>query len=184
MANLEIKGYKIAKRYGGVLFDLAQENKKTKELLKEVGILQRCIAKEPRSWTHISSPVLPPQTQRKIIEKLTKSLKLSSLITHFLLVLCKNRRLQNLKLILDDFVVRSQIAEGLIKGVIETSLALTKTQQQDLEKNLEKYLGKKIFLTQVIKEDLIAGVVLHLGSLMIDASIGMHLNKLRHGMKG
>jgi F-type H+-transporting ATPase subunit delta len=96
-----------------------------------------------------------------------------------MLVLCKNRRLQNLKLILDDFVIRSQVAEGLVKGVIETSLELTKIQQQDLEKNLEEHLGKKISLTQVIKEDLIAGVVLHLGSLMIDASIGMRLNKLR-----
>src|SRR3546814_9589892 len=60
-------------------------------------------------------PILPPQTQRKIIEKLAKSLKLSSLMTHFLLVLCKNRRLHNLKLILDDFVIRSQGAEGLVK---------------------------------------------------------------------
>ena len=184
MANLEIKGYEIAKRYGGVLFDLAQENKKIKDILKEVGTLQQCVAQEPRSWARVASPVLPPQTQRKIIEKLAKSLKLSSLMTHFLLVLCKNRRLQNLKLILDDFVIRSQGAEGLVKGIVETSLELTKAQQQDLEKNLEKHLGKKISLTQVIKEDLIAGVVLHLGSLMIDASIGMRLNKLRHEMKG
>ena len=184
MANLEIKGYKVAKRYGGVLFDLAQENKKIKKLLKEVGILQECITQEPRSWAHISNPILPPQIQRKIIEELTNSLKLGSLITHFLLVLCKNRRLQNLKLILDDFVARSQVAEGLVKGVIETSLALTKAQQQHLEKNLEKHLGKKISLTQVIKEDLVAGVVLHLESLMIDASIGMRLKKLRHEMKG
>lgn len=184
MANLEIKGYEVAKRYGGVLFDLAQENKKIKDILKEVDTLQQCVAQEPRSWTRVASPVFPPQIQRKIIEKLAKSLKLSPLMTHFLLVLCKNRRLQNLKLILDDFVIHSQGAEGLVKGVVETSLELTKIQQQDLEKNLEKHLGKKVSLTQVIKEDLIAGVVLHLGSLMIDASIGMRLNKLRHEMKG
>lgn len=184
MANLEIKGYEVAKRYGGVLFGLAQENKKTKDILKEVDTLQQCVAQEPRSWARVASPVLPPQIQRKIIEKLANSLKLSPLMTHFLLVLCKNRRLQNLNLILDDFVIRSQVAEGLLKGVVETSLELTKAQQQDLEKNLEKHLGKKVSLTQVIKEDLIAGIVLHLGSLMIDASIGMRLNKLRHEMKG
>ncbi|MBX9621385.1 MAG: ATP synthase F1 subunit delta [Alphaproteobacteria bacterium] len=184
MANLEIKGYEVAKRYGGVLFDLAQENKKIKDILKETALLQQCVEKEPRSWARVASPVLPPQTQQKIIEKLTKSLNLSSMMTHFLLVLCQNRRLQNLKLILDDFVIRSQVAEGLVKGIVETPLALTKAQQQNLEKNLEKHLGKKISLTQVIKEDLIAGVVLHLGSLMIDASIGMRLNKLRHEMKG
>jgi F-type H+-transporting ATPase subunit delta len=184
VANLEIKGYEVAKRYGSVLFDLAQENKKTKDILKEAALLQQCVAQEPRSWARVASPVLPPQIQRKIIEKLAKSLKLSPLMAHFLLVLCKNRRLQNLNLILDDFVIRSQVAEGLLKGVVETSLELTKAQQQDLEKNLEKHLGKKVSLTQVIKEDLIAGVVLHLGSLMIDASIGMRLNKLRHEMKG
>lgn len=184
MANLEIKGYEVAKRYGGVLFDLAQENKKLKDVLKEVTLLQQCVAKEPRSWARVASPVLPPQTQQNIIEKLTKSLKLSSLMTHFLRVLCKNRRLQNLKFILDNFLICSQEAEGLVKGVVETSLELTKAQQQDLEKNLEKHLGKKVSLTQVIKEDLIAGVVLHLGSLMIDASIGMRLNNLRHEMKG
>lgn len=184
MASLEIKGYEVAKRYGGVLFDLAQENKKLKDILKEVTFLQQCLEKEPRSWARVASPVLPPQTQQKIIEKLTKFLELSSLMTHFLRVLCKNRRLQNLKLILDDFLIRSQVAEGLVKGVVETSLELTKVQQQGLEKNLEKHLGKKVSLTQIIKEDLIAGVVLHLGSLMIDASIGMRLNKLRHETKG
>jgi F-type H+-transporting ATPase subunit delta len=184
VANLEIKGYEIAKRYGGVLFDLAQENKKMKEVLKEIAILQQCIAKEPRPWARVVSPIMPPQIQRKIIEKLAKSLKLSPLMFHFLLVLCKNRRLHNLKLILDDVIVRSQVAEGLFEGVVETSEKLTTAQQQSLEKNLEKHLGKKVSLQQVIKEDLIAGVVLRLGSLMIDASLGMRLNKLRQEMKG
>jgi len=46
VANLEIKGYEIAKRYGGVLFDLAQEKKQVKATLKEIILFQKLLEKD------------------------------------------------------------------------------------------------------------------------------------------
>lgn len=184
MANLEIKGYEIAKRYGGVLFDLVQEKKQVKPTLKEIALLQKSLEKDHHAWAGIMSPVLSLQTQRKIIKDVASCLKLSPLMTCFLLVLCENRRLPNLRLILENVVHCSQVEEGLLKGELETSQKLTQNEQLGLEKSLGKQLGKKISLTQVIKDDLIAGVVLRLGSLMIDASLRAQLNQLRLEMKG
>jgi len=184
VANLEVEGYKIAKRYGGVLFDLAQEKKQVKATLKEIILLQKLLEKDSRAWVRIINPMLSIQLQQKIIQNVASVLKLRPLMSHFLLVLCKNRRLSNLRIILENVFLRSQIEEGLLKGVLETSQKLTQKEQQDLEKSLEAHLGKKISLTQVIKEELIAGVVLRLGSLMIDASLRAQLNRLRLQMKG
>ena len=184
MANLEIQSDEIAKRYGGVLFALAQEKKQEKPILKEIGLLQKSLNTDGLSWARIMSPVLPLQTQRTIIQKVASKLKLSPLMTHFLLVLCKNRRLSNLANILVNTLGQAETAEGLVKGEIQTAQKLTQNEQQDLEKSLEKKLGKKVSLTQVIKEELIAGVFLRMGSLMIDASLSAQLNRLRLQMKG
>lgn len=184
MAEVEIKGYGIRKRYGGVLFDLARETKTLERVLKEVACLQACVAQDSRAWSYAIRPTLPLHTQQKIVESLAASLKLGTLMTHFLVVLCKNRRLQNLKPILEGFLERSEQAQGLLKGVVETALELTPKEQRDLEKSLSQQLRKEVSLQQVVRKDLIAGVVVRLGSLMVDASLETRFNKLRLEMKG
>ncbi|MBS0272097.1 MAG: ATP synthase F1 subunit delta [Proteobacteria bacterium] len=184
MASLEIRRDEIAKRYGGVLFDLAQETKSLKSVLRDITRLEACLQNEPHAWAQVVSPILPLQTQTRIIESLTSSLKLGSLVQHFLIILCRNRRLQNLKLILEDFKIRIRDGEGIVEGVLETASQLSPKEMGDIQKSLKNQFDKEISLHQVVKENLIAGVVLRIGSMMIDASLRTRLNKLRCVMKG
>ncbi|OJW51473.1 MAG: ATP synthase F1 subunit delta [Alphaproteobacteria bacterium 41-28] len=184
MSDIEARHDEVAKRYGGVLFNLAQENKTLKSVLKEVILLRQSIQKDPHGWSQVVNPTLSLQTQRLIVESLVASLKLGPLMKRFLIVLCHNRRLSHLNSTLDEFTTLTQSAEGIIEGVLETASELSKKEMDAFQKSLKNQLGKHISLTQVIKENLIAGVVLRIGSLMIDASIGTRLNKLKTAMKG
>jgi F-type H+-transporting ATPase subunit delta len=183
---LGIKGRpdKIAMRYGGVLFDLAIKNNALKDSLKDLKELSQCIEKEPFDWLRVVSPSLPLYTQRKIIESLVSSLKLGNPMSRFLMILCQNRRLSHLNLILEDFLERTKRAEGILEGVLETTFELPNKDIEELEKSLKSQLKKTILLHQEINENLLGGVVLRIGSLMVDRSTRTHLNKLKTAMKG
>lgn len=175
---------KIARRYGGVLFELAQKNNELKVVLKDLGRLQVCIEAEPREWQQVISPSLPLYTQRRLIEGLLSSLNLGDLVSHFLMTLCENRRLPHLMLMLEEFLERTKRAEGIVDGLLETPVELQDKEIKDLEKSLKAQLGQTIRLHQEIKENLLGGVVLRIESLMIDGSLKTHLYKLKMAMKG
>lgn len=184
MLGIKERPDKIAIRYGGVLFDLALKNNDLEAALKDLKRLRECTEKEPLDWLRVVSPSLPLHTQRKIIESLLSSLKLGKLMSRFLMILCQNRRLSHLNLILEDFLERTKREEGIVEGILETTRELPKKDIEALETSLKSQLGKTILLHQEIKEDLLGGVVLRMGSLMIDASTRTHLNKLKTAMKG
>lgn len=184
MSGLEARRDEIAQRYGNVLFDVAQENKQLKPILKDVHRLHQCIQEEPHAWMQVVSPTVIFKTQTQMIEKLSASLKLQPLMHRFLMVLCENHRLRNLKSSLEEFMALNQAAEGIVEGTLETPAMFSQKEIEALEESLRHKLDKTVSLNQEVKECLLAGVVLRLGSLMIDASVGTQLKKLRQEMKG
>lgn len=174
----------VAKRYGGVLFDLAQESKLTPKVLKEASSLSKILQDLGPKWDLVIRSIVPQAVQHEIIEKIGKALKLGMLMRRFLVILCKNRRLSSLHPILKDFSQRTKQSEGVVEGVLETASELTQKQLNDLVKSLKLQMGKDVTLTQRVKEDLLAGVILRMGSTMIDASLKSRLVKIGYGMKG
>jgi F-type H+-transporting ATPase subunit delta len=179
----ETKQDEVAERYGGVLFDLAQKEKALKRISKEATLLLQCLSGEPHAWTQVVNPTVSSQTQYKILKNLGKSLKWGPLMDSFLRVLCLNRRLPSLESILNYYIVLSQLDEGIQTGVLETATKLSQKDITSLQDALKHQLGKDISLRQELKENLIGGVVLRMGSFMIDASLKTVLNKLRQAMK-
>lgn len=184
MPNREAEQNQIAKRYGTVFFQLAQEKKKLKPVLKDITQLQHSLQKDPFGWTHLTSPTTSLRIQQVVIEKLVSSLKLDKLTRQFLLVLCQNRRLQVLGLMLKAFTVQSTAAEGILEGVLETAEKLPPKEIEALQKALKRQMGQSIVLQQEVKETLLAGAVLRMGSFMVDMSLKAQLHKLEQVMKG
>jgi F-type H+-transporting ATPase subunit delta len=184
VSEIKIRPDKIAIRYGGVLFDLAHQDNKVKAVTKDLQTLQACIRAEPQDWLRLISPSLPLYTQRTIVKKLCTALKFNKLTQYFLLILCHNRRLPHVDLIFDEFLEREKSAEGLAEGQVETAFELSDKEIRGLEKSLGDQLGKTIRLHQRTEKKLLGGLILRLGSLMIDGSTRTQLNKLAKAMKG
>ncbi len=184
MSVNEVRRNKIAKRYGGVLFDLSQESKSPKKMLKEATLLLKCLEEESQVWSQVTSPIIPLRAQCQMAEKLASSLHFGNLMKRFLDIVCQNRRLQDLNFILRNFIDRAQRAEGILEGVLETAEELSPKQIEKLQKSLKMQLGKTISIHQRVDENLLGGVVLRVGSLMIDVSLRTQLNKFRQAMKG
>jgi F-type H+-transporting ATPase subunit delta len=184
VSTVETKQDEIAKRYGGVLFDLAQKEKALKRISTEATLLLECLIDEPQAWAQVVNPTVSAQVQYKILKRLGSSLKWGPLMESFLRILCLNRRLYHLEAILNYYILCTQWDKGILDGVLETATKLPQKEITSLQGALKHKLGKDISLRQELKESLIGGVVLRIGSFMIDTSIKTQLTKLRQAMKG
>lgn len=184
MLKRTTKQNEIAKRYGGVLFDLAQTNNILEEVLKESNRLTTCLLQEPREWTFIASPVISLKAQSQVIQKMAVSLNLGKLMINFLKVVCYNHRLQNVLFILEDFKARCKAATGVADGTVETAVELPLQTIKELSGALKQRLGKEVVLHQSVNKTLLGGLIIRIGSFMIDASLETQLNKLRYVLKG
>lgn len=181
MSEMELGQNTIAQRYGGVLHSLAQENDSLADTIRDVSRLHECLAQEPREWAQITSPTTPIKLQYQLTTRLATSLGLSELITQFLKVICHNRRLDALSSILENF--KNRYRESL-EGVVDTATPLTQSDINHLQKILKPYFGTPVTLQQRLQENLLGGIILRVGNLMIDASLKTKLNKLHQKIKG
>jgi F-type H+-transporting ATPase subunit delta len=110
-------------------------------------------------------------------------MKLGMVATNTLQVMAQKRRLFVLPMVLR--AVRAQIAEsrGEMTAEVVSAKALTKTQADKLAKALSASVGNKINLNATVDESLIGGLIVKVGSKMIDSSIRSKLNSLQNTMK-
>lgn len=184
MTTFKLQGFSVAKRYGGVLFDLAAHDKTEKEILKDVTKLQSALREAAFEWSHVTNPTVSLHTQQGIVDKLAGVLNLSEAFYHFLKVVCQNRRLQALLSILEDFSERCKAATGKREGTVQTATRLTQKELKILESSLKKRLGYDVALQQIVRKNLLGGIVMRVGSMMIDASAKTQLRHFQNVMKG
>ncbi len=173
----------IAARYATAIFDLAREEKALKSLESDLDALGALLADSADFRAMITSPILSRAEQGRAIAAIAKAAGLSTTMTNALGLMAGRRRL----FVLPQLVraLRDRIAEekGEITADVTTAKALTKTQADKLAKVLKAQTGKEIKLNTAVDESLIGGLVVKVGSRMIDTSIRSRLAALQNAMK-
>jgi F-type H+-transporting ATPase subunit delta len=173
----------IAKRYATAVFELAKEEKGLKTLESDIDALDAAIEGSADLRALITSPLYSREDQANAMMALAKKMKLSSTVTNTLGLMASNRRL----FVLPQLIValRARIAEekGEVTAEVVSAKALTKTQADKLAKTLNAQIGKTIKINATVDESLIGGLVVKVGSKMIDTSIASKLSSLQNTMK-
>ena len=172
----------IADRYATAVFEIAKEGKKVKALETDLASLTDALAVDDFS-NLISSPMISREEQAGAIVALAKKMKLSPTVSNTLNLMATKRRL----FVLPQLVTRLReiIAQdkGEVTAEVVTAKALTKTQADKLAKTLKASVGKTVTLDVTVDESLIGGLVVKVGSKMIDTSVKSKLNALQNSMK-
>ena len=172
----------IADRYATAVFEIAKEGKKVKALETDLASLTDALAVDDFS-NLISSPMISREEQAGAIVALAKKMKLSPTVSNTLNLMATKRRL----FVLPQLVIRLReiIAQdkGEVTAEVVTAKALTKTQADKLAKTLKASVGKTVTLNATVDESLIGGLVVKVGSKMIDTSVKSKLNALQNSMK-
>jgi len=173
----------IAARYATAVFGLAKEEKSIASVESDVDALETALAENADLRDLITSPIYTRAQQGGSITAIAKKMGLSANTTNLLGLMASNRRLFALPQLIKQ--LRALIADekGEITADVTAAKAMTKAQQDKLAKTLKASVGKDVKINVSVDESLIGGLVVKVGSKMIDTSIASKLNNLQNAMK-
>ena len=173
----------IAARYATAVYDLAKDDKAVGTLEGDIDTLSAAIADSADFNALIHSPIYSREEQATAITAIAKKAGLSALITNTLALMADKRRLFVVPQLLQ--ALRAIIAEdkGELTAEVTSAKALTKAQSDKLAKTLKARMGKDVSITASVDESLIGGLIVKVGSKMIDTSIRSRLASLQNAMK-
>lgn len=173
----------IAGRYATAIFELARDSKSIAALESDVAALGAALAESSDLRAMISSPLYSREDQAAAISAVAKKMKLSGMLANALALMAGRRRLHVLPQLVRALAALIAAEKGEMTADVTSARALTKAQADALAKTLKSRLGRDVKLNMAVDETLIGGLVVKVGSKMIDTSIRSKLAALQNAMK-
>ncbi len=174
----------ISGRYALAFFDLAVETKSLDVAEADVSKLKSLIKDSADFKDLVSSPLYSSGDQISGVAAVAVAVGLSDITAKFLGVLATNRRLNVLSKTIRDFDKLVSDQRGEVSADVVSADELTATQLKELTKQLKNAVGQDVTINASVDESLLGGLVVKVGSRMIDSSIKTKLDNLRVAMKG
>jgi F-type H+-transporting ATPase subunit delta len=173
----------IAERYASALFALALEGKAIGKVLQDLDVFAGMIDQSADLQRLISSPVFSANEQAGAIAALALKAKITGLTANFLGLVAKNRRLFVISGMIKAF--RNLVADhrGEVTADVTSASALTPAQVKSLKTILDSAVGKKVQIAQNVDPAILGGMIVKVGSRMIDTTIRTKLDNLKIAMK-
>lgn len=173
----------VFRRYAKALIDLADDNKSLPVVEKDMQALSSLIQESDDFRHFLESPLINRDTQTDVVRTIADKAGYTGLIKNFLGVVARNRRLRNLPQIVTAFQDALDERRGAVKATVRVVQDLTAKQRKDLEKNLSDEMDAKVTVDVRIDESILGGMVVTVGSQMIDDSVARKLENLRQAME-
>lgn len=173
----------IAARYATALFDLALEEGQIAAVAADADTLSDMLAQSSDLRAMIGSPVITRAEQGAAIAALSAKAGLSPLVANTLQLLASKRRLFVLPQVVADLSARIAAHKGEVTAEVTSAAPLSADQAAKLAATLKARVGKDIKLKTAVDATLIGGLIVKLGSTMIDTSIRAKLSALQNVMK-
>tara|TARA_Y100000814_G_scaffold265026_1_gene218034 strand:+ start:563 stop:1120 length:558 start_codon:yes stop_codon:yes gene_type:complete len=184
MASKISSGDLISERYGSALYDLASEKKCIDSVLNDFEVAEKVLKESSELRQVIRSPLVNSDEKLNILLKIFSQSNLHDLTTTFLKVLSDNKRISNLISIILQFKKINSEKRGDITADITSADELSEDEKNNITNQLKNSLGQKLSLNFDVDKDIIGGLIVRVGSKMIDTSILNKINKLKIAMKG
>jgi F-type H+-transporting ATPase subunit delta len=174
----------LSGRYATALFELARDGKAIDSVGKSLESIKAALAQSGDFSQLTTNPLLSRTAAAKAVAAVAKSLKVDALTTKFLGVLAQNRRLGELNSIIAAYAALASAFRGEATAEVTSAHALDKAQVAALKAKLKAKVGRDVAVAQKVDPAILGGLVVRIGSQMIDSSIRTRLNTLANAMKG
>jgi len=178
------KSQSLAGRYAAALYELAEQERVLDGVADDLTSFKQMMAESHALDRLIRSPVISREDQHAGIRAVLDKAKANVLTKKFIGAVIMNRRFFVIGDIIEAFL--SELAErrGEIKATVISAVKLTADQVKKMNVSLNKALNQKVSLSLAVDETLIGGLIVRVGSRMIDSSISTKLQRLQIAMKG
>ncbi|MDP1724035.1 MAG: ATP synthase F1 subunit delta [Alphaproteobacteria bacterium] len=173
----------VFERYLSAYLDLVQENKLFSEASADVQKLKELLNIEQFQQI-VSNPLYQKNHLNDLLAKVLVIAEITPLTIKFVQVLNENARLYGLNEIVDSFARELATRQHIPIIEVTSAQSLSDAQHQQLKTQFEKQFASEIFLEMSIDPKLIAGLVVKIGSQMLDTSLKSKLDRVQSHMKG
>ena len=184
MASQLASGDLVSDRYASALYDLAAEKKLVDPVLEDLSNLKNILKDNKELSLVVKSPLITSIDKLNIFESLLKKINANELTSTFLKVIEKNKRFSNLASIITQFMNINSQKRGDVLADITSADELNDDQKNNITNQLKSILGDKLSLSFDVDKSILGGLIVKVGSKMIDTSLANKINKLKIAMKG
>ena len=174
----------VAGRYARALFDLATEHKAVADVASALSSFQGLIDESEDLQRLMRSPVFKTENQTAAIEALSAKAGIKGLALNFLKVMGGNRRLAAVPSAISAFNTLVSQSKGEATAEVTSAEKLSAKQLADLKAALKAATGSDVALDAKVDPAILGGLIVKVGSRMMDNSLRTKLNSLKAAMKG
>jgi len=173
-----------AGRYANALFELAGETDCLSQTEQDMEALDQALKASDDLRGLISSPIYTREDQSRAMASVVEVMGLSALVKNVIGLMASKRRLYALPEVIKIFAALMAEHRGEMTADVTAARALSKAQQASLAETLKSAIGREVKLNVTVDEGIIGGLVVKVGSKMVDTSIRSKLAALQYAMRG
>jgi F-type H+-transporting ATPase subunit delta len=180
-ASAHVSG--IAGRYATALFELAQEDDSVAQVEADLTAIESALAESADLRELISSPVYSRTDQQNAMRALAQAMSLGNTVSNGLELMASRRRLFVLPDVIAAVKALAADARGEVTAEVTSATPLSSEQLDALSASLKASVGRDVTLNTTVDEKIIGGLIVKVGSKMIDTSIASKLAAMKNVMK-
>ncbi|MGL4397116.1 MAG: F0F1 ATP synthase subunit delta [Hyphomicrobium sp.] len=174
----------MAGRYASALFDLAKDASKIAEVEADLTKFQAMFDDSEDLRHLVRSPVISTEDQGRALAAIMSKAGIGGLAANFFKLIAANRRLFSAPDMIKGFRALAAKDRGELTAVVTSAIALSAEQVAELKKTLKDTVGKDVALNTHVDPSLLGGLIVKVGSRMIDSSLKTKLQNLKATLGG
>ncbi len=173
----------MAGRYATALYELADESKSVDAVLKDLQQFEDLVAGSEDLKRLVKSPVFSAEEQLSAISAIFDKMKFSGLAANFIKLAAKNRRLFAVDAMIRAFRAIVAKARGELTAKVTVAEPLNDARMKDIKAALREVTSQDVSVDVKVDPSIIGGIIVQLGSRMVDASLKTRLSAIQTAMK-
>ncbi len=174
----------VAGRYASALFSLAQDERQADSVADALTRFEALIAESPDLERMVRSPVFSATDQLKALDAILAQAQISGVAANFIRLVTTKRRLFFIREMIADYRKLYDTSRGVTRAEVTSAAALTDANVAALKELLRAASGgREVDLDMKVDPSIIGGLIVRLGSRMVDGSLKTKLNAIRLAMK-
>tara|TARA_B100000700_G_scaffold270632_1_gene312912 strand:+ start:882 stop:1439 length:558 start_codon:yes stop_codon:yes gene_type:complete len=169
----------ISQRYALALYDLSKEKNQTEEFITNMTAFIKIFNSNKDLKNFVKNPTYSVENQKIVFDKILSLMNFNKLVKNFFQILIIKKRIFYLDKIIEEFLKLISLKRGEVTGNLISPKEIDENSILEIQREISTNIKRSIKLKSKIDKSLIGGIIIQIGSLMIDASIKNKLQKYK-----
>lgn len=183
MTSKRMGSSEIATRYAAAFLELADEEKALTKAESDLQTLRKMFEESNELQMVVRNPLLTRDDLVRAMGALCDKAGLCEIVAKFVGTVAQNRRAHALPEIIDAIQAELSRRKGEVEAEVISAEKLTAAQEKSISTMLKKSLGSDVIISTVVDKDIMGGLIVRVGSQMIDNSLKTKMQRLKRAMK-